>query len=160
MQPLQQIQWSQKLNKLQKKSQKMEHRYIVTFIDNDWTIWAKCPLKHLNLDYNAKYPILLTAKHPGEQILFERAYRDELHVGRIHRKHAWTRKLDHWIQKCITASQDELRHMQTQERQTIPHTNGGHTPRTTWWTCFPIHLYRIRLLGTHHAEILTTYLEQ
>ena len=30
MQPLQQIQWSQKLNKLQKKSQKMEHRYIVT----------------------------------------------------------------------------------------------------------------------------------
>ena len=37
--------------------------------------------KHLNLDYNAKHPILLTAKHPVVQLLLEKAHRDNLHEG-------------------------------------------------------------------------------
>ena len=38
-------------------------------------------LKHSNLDYNAKHPILLTAKHPVVQFLLERVHRDNLHKG-------------------------------------------------------------------------------
>ena len=38
-------------------------------------------LKHSNLDYNAKHPILLTAKHPVVQILLEKAQRNSLHEG-------------------------------------------------------------------------------
>ena len=37
--------------------------------------------KHSNLDYNAKHPILLTAKHPVVQFLLEKAHRDNLHEG-------------------------------------------------------------------------------
>ena len=37
--------------------------------------------KHSNLAYNAKHPILLTAKHPVVQLLLERAHRDNLHEG-------------------------------------------------------------------------------
>ena len=42
---------------------------------------AKGRLKHSNLDYNAKHPILLTAKHPVVQLLLEKAHRDNLHEG-------------------------------------------------------------------------------
>ena len=36
----------------------------------------------LHLDYNAKHPILLTAKYPVVQFLLEKVYRDNLHEGR------------------------------------------------------------------------------
>ena len=51
------------------------------FIEEDGTIRVKGRLKHSNLDYNAKHPILLTAKHPVVQLLLERAHRDNLHEG-------------------------------------------------------------------------------
>ena len=51
------------------------------FIEEDETIRVKGQLKHSNLAYNAKHPILLTAKHPVVQILLERAHRDNLHEG-------------------------------------------------------------------------------
>ncbi|XP_075239333.1 uncharacterized protein LOC142334891 [Convolutriloba macropyga] len=51
------------------------------FIVEDKTIRVKGRLKHSNLDYNAKHPILLTAKHPVVQLLLERVHRDDLHEG-------------------------------------------------------------------------------
>ena len=42
---------------------------------------AEGKLKHLNLDYNAKHPIFLTAKHPAVQLLSEKAHRDNLNEG-------------------------------------------------------------------------------
>ena len=51
------------------------------FIEEDGTIRVKGRLKHSNLDYNAKHPILLTAKHPVVQLLLEKAHRDNLHEG-------------------------------------------------------------------------------
>ena len=51
------------------------------FIEEDGTIRVKGRLKHSNLNYNAKHPILLTAKHPVVQLLLERAHRDNLHEG-------------------------------------------------------------------------------
>ena len=51
------------------------------FIEEDEKIRVKGQLKHSNLDYNAKHPILLTAKHPVVQLLFEKAHRDNLHEG-------------------------------------------------------------------------------
>ena len=49
------------------------------FIEEDGTIRVKDRLKHSNLDYNSKHPILLTAKHPVVQFLLEKANRDNLH---------------------------------------------------------------------------------
>ena len=54
---------------------------LSTFIEKDGTIKVKGRLKHLNLDYNAKHPILLTAQHPVVQLLLEKAHRDNLHEG-------------------------------------------------------------------------------
>ena len=51
------------------------------FMEADGTIGVKGRLKHSNLDYNAKQPILLTAKHPVVQILLEKAHRDNLFEG-------------------------------------------------------------------------------
>ena len=51
------------------------------FIEEDGTIRVKGRLKHSNLDYNAKHPILLTAKHPVVQLLLEKAHQDNLHEG-------------------------------------------------------------------------------
>ena len=51
------------------------------FIEEDGTFRVKGRLKHSNLDYNAKHPILLTAKHPVVQLLLERAHRDNVHEG-------------------------------------------------------------------------------
>ena len=50
-------------------------------IEEDGTISVKGQLKHSNLDYNAKHPILLTARHPVVQLLLEKAHRDNLHEG-------------------------------------------------------------------------------
>ena len=44
------------------------------FIEEDGTIRVKGRLKHSNLDYNAKHPILLTAKHPVVHLLLEKAH--------------------------------------------------------------------------------------
>ena len=54
---------------------------LSTVIEEDGTIRVKDRLKHSNLDYNAKHPILLTAKHPVVQLLLERAHQENLHVG-------------------------------------------------------------------------------
>ena len=51
------------------------------FFEEDRTIRVKGRLKHSNLDYNAKHPILLTAKHPVVQLLLEKAHQDKLHEG-------------------------------------------------------------------------------
>ena len=51
------------------------------FIGEDRTIRVKGRLKHSNLHYNAKHPILLTAKHLVVQIVLERAHQDNLHEG-------------------------------------------------------------------------------
>ena len=51
------------------------------FSEEDGTIRVKGRLKHANFDYNAKHPILLTAKHPVVQLLLERAHRDNLRKG-------------------------------------------------------------------------------
>ena len=48
-------------------------------IKKDGKIRVKVRLKHSNLDYNAKHPILFTAKHPVVQFLLEKAHRDKLH---------------------------------------------------------------------------------
>ena len=48
-------------------------------IEEDGTIRVKGRLKYSNLDYNAKHPILLTAKQSVVQILLEKAHRDNLH---------------------------------------------------------------------------------
>ena len=50
-------------------------------IEEDGTFRVKGRLKHSNLHYNAKRPILLTAKHPLVQLLLEKAHRDNLHEG-------------------------------------------------------------------------------
>ena len=52
------------------------------FIEEDGTIRARGRRKHSNLDYNAKHPILLTAKYPVVQIMLEKAHRDNLHGGK------------------------------------------------------------------------------
>ena len=62
-------------------SKNNKHCQIVPFIEDDGTIRVKGRLKHSNLAYNAKHPILLTAKHPVVQLLLEKAHRDNLHEG-------------------------------------------------------------------------------
>ena len=101
------------------------------FIEEDGTIRVKGRLKHSNLDYNAKHPILLTAKHPVVQLLLEKAHQDNLHEGTECEKHAPTRILDHRAEKCIKENQVEMHQMQTQERQPNSPTDGRSTPRTT-----------------------------
>ena len=51
------------------------------FIEEDGTIIVKGRLKHLNPDYTAKQPTLLTAKHPVVQLLLEKPLRDNLYEG-------------------------------------------------------------------------------
>ena len=51
------------------------------FIEEDGIIRVKGRLRHSNLAYNAKHPILLTAKHPVVQLLLEKEHRDNLHEG-------------------------------------------------------------------------------
>ena len=52
-------------------------------------------LKHSNLDYNAKHPILLTAKHAVVQLLLEKANRDNLHEGTENVRN--TLQQEYWI---------------------------------------------------------------
>ena len=134
------------------------------FIQEDRTIRVKGRLKHSNLDYNAKDPILLTVKHPVVQLLLEKAHRDNLHEGteyvrnmpqkghRICEKHAM------W-ETCFK-NQVELYQTQTQKCQPNSPTDGRSTQRMAWWTCVQIHPYRSWLLRTHRSEVPTTYLEE
>ena len=77
------------------------------FTEEDGTTRVRGRLKHSNLDYNAKQPIFLTAKHLVVQLPLERAHRYNLHEGTVYarRKNSPTRVLDHRIQKCIKANQ-------------------------------------------------------
>ena len=52
-------------------------------------------LKHSNLDYNAKHPILLILKHPVVQLLLEKAHRDNLHEGTEYVRNML--KKEYWI---------------------------------------------------------------
>ena len=51
------------------------------FVEEDGKIRVKGRLNYSKLDYKAKHPTLLTAKHPVVQILLEKAHRDNLHEG-------------------------------------------------------------------------------
>ena len=51
------------------------------FIEEDGTIGVKGRLKTSSLGFNAKHPILLTAKHQVVQLLLEKTHRDDLHEG-------------------------------------------------------------------------------
>ena len=62
-------------------SQTLNIAKLSPFIEEDGTIIVKGRLKHSNLDYNSKHPILLTAKHPVVQLLLEKTHRDNLHEG-------------------------------------------------------------------------------
>ena len=59
------------------------------------TIRVKGQLKHSKIDYNAKHPILLTAKHPVVELLLEKAHRDNLHEGT---EYVWNMpQQEYWI---------------------------------------------------------------
>ena len=55
-------------------------------IEEDGTIRMKGWLKHSNLEYKEKHPIVLTAKHPVVQLLLEKTHRDNLHECTEHVK--------------------------------------------------------------------------
>ena len=64
-------------------------------VEEDGTIRVNGRLKHSILDYNAKHPILLNAKHPVVQLLLERAHRVNLHEGIEYVRN--TLQQEHWI---------------------------------------------------------------
>ena len=51
------------------------------FIEKDGTIRVKDWQRLSNLGYNAEHPILLSAKHPIVQLLYEKAHRDNPDQG-------------------------------------------------------------------------------
>ena len=65
------------------------------FIEEDGAIRMKGRLKHSNLAYNAKHPILLTAKHPVVQFLLEIAHRENLYEGTEYLRNMIQQ--DYWI---------------------------------------------------------------
>ena len=102
------------------------------FIEEDGTIRVNGRLKHSNLDYNVKHPLLLTAKHPVVQFLLEKAHRDNLHEGTEYVRNMLQQK--YWIiglrnalrkikSRCI-----KCRHRNANSNSP---TDGGSTPRTT-----------------------------
>ena len=125
------------------------------------TIRVKGRLKHSNIDYNVKQPILLTVKHPVVQLLLEKAHLDKLHEGTEYcEKHAVTKVLVHWIKKCFTENKVEMYEMQTQKRQPESSTDGTTTTRTTWWICVRIPSYRRPILRTFRSQVPMTYFEE
>ena len=101
------------------------------FIEEDGTIRVKGRLKHSNLDYNAKHPILLTAKHPVVQLLLEKAHQDKLHEGTEYVRNMLQQ--EYWIIGLRNAlkNQVEIYQMQTQKRQPNPPPDGRPTQGTT-----------------------------
>ena len=69
-------------NKQQVNLQNLEHCQIVILHRRGMKNSSeRSRLKHSELDYNARHPILLTAKHPFVQLLLEIAHCDNLHEG-------------------------------------------------------------------------------
>ena len=54
------------------------------FLEANGLIQLKGRLKYANISYNAKHPILLTAKHPLVKLKLEQTHRDNLHEGTEH----------------------------------------------------------------------------
>ena len=98
------------------------------FINEDRTIRVKGRLKHSNLDYNAKHPILLTAKHPVVQLLLERAPRDKLHEGREYVRNMLQQK--YWIIALRNA-------LKTSSRDSSNPDTGTPTQFTHRWQIYP-----------------------
>ena len=65
------------------------------FIEEDGAIRMKGRLKHSNLAYNAKHPILLTAKHPVVQFLLEKGHRENLYEGTDYLRNRFQQ--EYWI---------------------------------------------------------------
>ena len=78
-----------------KISKTLNNAKFSPFIEENGKIRVKGRLKHSNLDYNAKNPILLTAKHPVVQLLLEKAHRDNLHEGTEYVRNMLQR--EYWI---------------------------------------------------------------
>ena len=137
----------------------MDIAKLSPFIEEDWTIRVKGWRKHSNLDYNAKHPILLTAKHLDIQDPLERAHRENLHEARKCENHS--SKVPYcWIANRIKKNQINMYQKETQERQRNPPTDGGPTSRTTWWTCFPIHPNWSQLIRIHRSEVSRRIIEE
>ena len=65
-------------HKQQRISKTLNIDKLSLLIEEYWTIRAKCRLQHLNFDYNAEKPILLTANHPVAQNLLRRTFRNNI----------------------------------------------------------------------------------
>ena len=76
-----------------KISKTLKIAQLSPLIEEDGTLRVKGRLKCSNLEYNAKHPILLTARHPVVKILLERAHRDNLHEEYLRN----TIQQDYWI---------------------------------------------------------------
>ena len=76
-------------------SKTLNNAKLSPFIEEDGTIRVKGRLKYSNLDYNAKHPILLTAKHLVVQFLFEKAHQDNLNEGTEYMRN--TLQQEYWI---------------------------------------------------------------
>ena len=63
-------------------SETINNSKLSPFVKEDGKFRVKGRLKHSKRDYNAKHPILLTAKHPVVQLLLEKANRGNLHEGK------------------------------------------------------------------------------
>ena len=103
------------------------------FVEEDITIRVKGRLKHSNLDYNAKHPIFLTAKHPVVQLLLEKAHRDNLHEGTEYvrnmlQQECWIIELRNALRK-IKSRCIKCRHRNSIQPDSS--TDGRSTPRTT-----------------------------
>ena len=72
---------SKSIAKSKEISKTMNIAKLSPFIEEDGTFRVRGRLKHSNLDYNAKHPILLTVKYPVVQLLLEKAHRDNLYEG-------------------------------------------------------------------------------
>ena len=125
------------------------------FIEEDGTTRLKGRLKHSKLDYNAKHPILLTAKHPVVQLLLERAHRDNLHEGTEYVRNGLQQ--EYWIIVLRNALRKiKPRCIKCRHRKANPiHPPMADLPRER----VPIHSYRSRLLRTLRSQVPTTYLE-
>ena len=74
---------------------------LTPFIEEDGTTRVKGRLQLSSLDYKAKHPILLTAKHPVVQFLLEKAHRDKLLEGKQYVQNLLQR--EYWIIGLRTA---------------------------------------------------------
>ena len=102
---------------------------LAPFIDEGKTLQVKCRLMHLNSDYNAKHPLLLTTKHPTIQIYWRERIVTTYTKAKSTYKNAPVRVPDHRIKKCVKENQVEMCQMQTNEGQSNSSTFGRSNPR-------------------------------